>query len=181
MTSDSWALSLSLCKYLHEDDAAMSVFVSVPIRSYHTPFPIFMLPVSCIVRCLIIVSILHWIQKMVHRGNLFHRGKPFGRNIIWLLSCSWVEGTRVTVNIISSTYNSLILSFCGNLSFRSVFIVDSYFRLLLMRFFLVVVFIIIQQRNLLSSSSLNSMLIRIAFFWIISDIRYHRFVTHHFI
>ena len=49
-----------------------------------------MLPVSCrVVRCFIKVSILHWIQKIVQRGNLFYKGKLFGRNIIWFLSCYW--------------------------------------------------------------------------------------------
>ena len=64
-------------------------------RTISIPFHI-LLPVSCrVVRCFIIDSILHWIQKIVQRGNLFYKGKLFGPNIIWLLSCSRViEGTR---------------------------------------------------------------------------------------
>jgi len=72
------------------DDVITSVIISVPICSHHIPFPI-SLPVSCgVVRCFIKISILHWIQKIVQRGNLFYKGKRFGRNIIWLLSCSSV-------------------------------------------------------------------------------------------
>jgi len=64
-------------------------------RTFLIPFPI-LLPVSCrVVRCFIIVSILHWIQKIVQRGNLFYNGPPFGPNINWLLSCfRLIEGTR---------------------------------------------------------------------------------------
>jgi len=77
-----------------------SVDVEIPMcdvceRTFLIPFLI-LLPVSCtVVRRFIIVSILHWIQKIVQRGNLFYKGTLFGPNINWLLSCSRpIEGTR---------------------------------------------------------------------------------------
>ena len=91
------------------------------------PFPI-LLPVSCrVIQCLVIVFILHWIQNIAQRGNLFYEGKLSGRNIIWLI---WPvpEFLRVRdlplqlINTISSTvtavcYSPFVEIYCFGRSF----------------------------------------------------------------
>jgi len=92
------------------------------------------------------------------------------------------ESMRVTVT--ADKYclvSNLILSFCGNLSFRSVFLSTVALILLLMRFFrlsYILHYLIIQKQNFLSLCLLNLILSRTAFFRIIFDIRRVIFFQH---
>jgi len=144
-------------------------------RTISIPFHI-LLPVSCrVVRCFIIDSILHWIQKIVQRGNLFFIRVNFLGQILSgfypVLELLRVrESTRVTVSadkdVLVDSYSSLLLSFGGNLSFWSVFLSTVALILLLMRFFQVIVYITLlnSKTNFLSLYLLNLILIRTAFF-----------------
>jgi len=81
------------------------------------------------------------------RGSLFHEGKLLGYILSGICPVSYLEGTRVTVTANSCLDNNLILSFCGNLLFRSVFLptvtlirlLIQYFRLSYISFYRILV------------------------------------------
>ena len=87
-------------------------------RTFPIPFPI-LLPVSCtVVRCFTIVSILHWAQKNVQRGNLFIRVHFLGQILTGVYPVLELLRVRESIrdkvsadkDVLVDGYSSLLLS-----------------------------------------------------------------------